>query len=319
MASQSQPQQSMQPPLPKPIATVLRKRLEKGENLSVDEVLKEFDKVNADKPLVPAEQSFLSVARVAAQMGRVDILQALLEAGCELCETIYWGAIAGKSTTVFQFLLEYGRTHEEGDIDDGRPHKEGDIDDGYEHEGDIDDGDEGGKWAINALCMPGSLPILAHIWKDKDLTDWFITNNADPNVMNRYGVTPLSMVVLKAPIQTVEIWLKKRGGLANRGWLLHHALGEDAVRCLNEIEYEGYDDPFNPPEIQIPRGTPLHLAEKYGKQELADHLIWKGADPDMPNSLGELAVDRAEQLPETDSFGEGQEPYAKNRNDSVYG
>lgn len=176
----------------------------------------------------------------------------------------------------------------------------------------------------------------SHIWEDEDLTNWFITNNADPNIMNRYGVTPLSMVVQNAPIQTVEIWLKKRGGLANRGWLLHHAvrrrsgekevvdlilkqLGKDAVRCLNEIEYEGYDDPFNPPEIQIPRGTPLHLAEKYGKQKLAEHLISKGARTDMPNSLGEIAVDRAEQLPETGSFGEGQEPYAKNRNDSVYG
>lgn len=90
--------------------------------VSVEVVLNYFDDALKNEKR-PTQKSFVVVAQAAAAKGRADILERLLEVGCQLCPTIYWGAFEGRSIAVFEVLRRRG-------------------------------------WNINDQCMPGGFSIL---------------------------------------------------------------------------------------------------------------------------------------------------------------
>ncbi|KAF9630112.1 hypothetical protein BFW01_g293 [Lasiodiplodia theobromae] len=238
--------------------------------VSVEVVLNYFDDALKNEKR-PAQKSFVVVAQAAAAKGRADILERLLEVGCQLCPTIYWGAIEGRSIAVFEVLRRRG-------------------------------------WNINNQCMPGGFPILGHLWEDPHLANWFFSQGADLNKKNNKGKTPLSIIVQNAPKETIS-WFLDKGGLVDQGWLLHYALRrgseqyevvhlllkfltekqkKDPRDLLNTYELKGY--PIDPCERGTARVTPLQEAAGRGDERLVRLLIHMGASSSAPDSEGHTAL-----------------------------
>lgn len=154
--------------------------------------------------------------------------------------------------------------------------------------------------------MPVHLTASSSVLDDEDLTRWFLTRGANPNATaGVLDITPLSVAVEIAPLSMIEL-LFQYGGTTERGQLLHHAAmreGPDHVEVLDFLFARGVTDVSgllygnHPDSFQLMSnvglGTPLHVAAEKGMLGTVQYLLDKGADIQMRDTRGRLAIDCA--------------------------
>ena len=147
------------------------------------------------------------------------------------------------------------------------------------------------------------LTAARFVVEDWEITNWFLNHGANPNAGCRLDLTPMSFAVQKASLQTINL-LFDRGGDAERGQLIHHAIerDENVIEVLNLLlqkgaslnarMYENHQPSWN---LQYYKGlgTALHRATGLGKTDIACYLIQNGADPSLQDSKGRTALDCA--------------------------
>jgi ankyrin repeat protein len=142
---------------------------------------------------------------------------------------------------------------------------------------------------------------------DRALTEWFLDRGADPNAMCEWDLTPMSMAMWDAPMDTIRL-LFERGGDIIKGQLLHNAVRHrktpdvfelvnlllDKGMPVNDIQYKHHYPSWM---INCPfyMGTPLHYAASEGNLELVKLLLSRGADPTIKNSNDKSLLQLAER------------------------
>ncbi|RYN85192.1 hypothetical protein AA0119_g13316 [Alternaria tenuissima] len=132
-----------------------------------------------------------------------------------------------------------------------------------------------------------SIPLCT---SDEEMVMWLLDHGADPNSRCDWDLTPTSYAMLAAPLETIDA-LFDRGADPLCGQLLHHAVlrkTSDALKVVRKIVEKGA--PVNEIKYETQRktyierkpfglGTPLHRAAEFGKKDIVEYLLEKGADP----------------------------------------
>ena len=161
--------------------------------------------------------------------------------------------------------------------------------------------------SLGAILSILSFPTDDHrlAVQDGDLVAWFLSHGADPNAGCQLELTPLSYAIQFATFDVIKA-LFDYGGSVHTGQLVHYAVRRDQPDCLKVLAFlldKGasindvmYQDQINSYQLQeaFGLGTPLHEAAQHGKLDVIQFLLAKGADPNIPDSLGQTVVQRAE-------------------------
>jgi ankyrin repeat protein len=125
---------------------------------------------------------------------------------------------------------------------------------------------------------------------DKKLTEWLLTNGAEPNAECEMGCTPLSIGVRRASFSTIKM-LFDRSGSIQHGQLLKYAVNRDEPEHLEVIDFlvekgAPINDVMHQHRLKnhfqsraLGLGTTLHIAAEMGKLGVAERLLARGADP----------------------------------------
>ena len=136
------------------------------------------------------------------------------------------------------------------------------------------------------------------------MTRWLLGHHANLNARCDLDLTPLSSAARKASLTTIRLLLQS-GGDTRKGQLLHCALERNQLDQLATIDmllaYGAVIDARvfeNDPaswltESLLGAGTPLHRAAERGRTVLVAHLLTKGADVRVVESVGRTALDIA--------------------------
>lgn len=140
---------------------------------------------------------------------------------------------------------------------------------------------------------------------NRQLCEWFLSHGADPNARCDFDKTPLSIAVVSAPRDIIEL-LFQHGGSIDKGQPLHNAVhrrepdGPEIIQLLldkgcdiNAILYQNHNKSFDYYNILSALGTPLHEAAEYGRLAMVELLVANGANPLLRDTWGQLPIDRA--------------------------
>lgn len=140
---------------------------------------------------------------------------------------------------------------------------------------------------------------------NRQLCEWFLSHGADPNAQCRFDETPLSVAVMRAPRDIIEL-LFQHGGSIEKGQLLHCAVHRhkpdhlDIIRMLldkgcniNAIRYENHSESYGYYNLLFGLGTPLYEAAEYNRLAVVELLLANGANPLIRNTWDQLPIDRA--------------------------
>jgi ankyrin repeat protein len=150
-------------------------------------------------------------------------------------------------------------------------------------------------------------PRNSHVLDDESLVRWLLDHGADPNARCDWDITPMSRAVSRASLPTIRL-LFEHGGSVRHGQLLHFVANRkesdvtgivdlllDLGASLHELQYR--DDKVSWAENKrLGLGTPLHGAIQLENKDLVFHLLKRGADPMIKDSLGRTAIVLAETV-----------------------
>lgn len=135
------------------------------------------------------------------------------------------------------------------------------------------------------------------------MTVWLLDHGADPNRRCVIDLTPLSLAVESGPISVIYLMLDY-GGDIRIGQLLHHAIERqsDTIEVLKILIEKGapinstvYDDHASWALFHfMGLGTALHKAAEMGKVDVVRYLISEGANCDIKDANGRIAMDCAQ-------------------------
>ncbi|KIX03847.1 uncharacterized protein Z518_07400 [Rhinocladiella mackenziei CBS 650.93] len=253
----------------------LEKASSEGDLSTVQRIFDEFRSTSACEHWLTGPGSSLFFA---VQNCRSAIVEYLLSQGVSLDINHIKAAILNKDEALLELFLKYG-------------------------------------WDINKQMEWAVPPPLSLAVQNADLVTWFLSHGANPNAGCQLDLTPLSYAVQYAPFDVIKT-LFDYGGSIHRGQLVHYAVRRDQPDTLevlayllnkgasiNDVMYQNQMDSYRLQQA-FGLGTPLHEAAQRGKLEVIRFLLEKGADPNITDSLGQTAVQRAEisQHPEVADF-----------------
>ncbi|KAJ5654789.1 hypothetical protein N7490_001792 [Penicillium lividum] len=166
-------------------------------------------------------------------------------------------------------------------------------------------------YEINTPINWNTPSLLIRSFHDVNLCKWLIEQGADPNTRCILDITPLSVAVQEASFEIIRL-LFDRGGSVEYGQILHYAIRRDSEDYLevlsfvldksppiNQVMFEDHSLSY---EMQkdFGIGTPLHEAVAIGKIDVIKTLLARGADPNIKDSKGQSAVEKANQEGKTE-------------------
>ncbi len=142
-------------------------------------------------------------------------------------------------------------------------------------------------------------PIFEAIIKGRnDIGEILIEHGADVNLKRRNGWTPLHLASFWALEEIVSTLLEhgafinERNNVEGKGFTPMVVASVDSIREMLKTrggKFEGVN------EKDMREWTPLHYAAYYGINELAEYLLYHGADSSIVNGYGETPVLLAKQ------------------------
>ena len=138
--------------------------------------------------------------------------------------------------------------------------------------------------------------LISHI-SQPDLVSLFLAHGADPNTPSAYGVHPLDIAALRAPLESVKRLHSPGASVGPGSRALNVAAQGEVPDRISIMEYllehgadiNGIAEDFpGPSEARESgrKGTPLHAAAKWGNEVAKEWLLKHGADPEVKNELG---------------------------------
>lgn len=157
-----------------------------------------------------------------------------------------------------------------------------------------------------------ALSLTYSRFHDIEMTRWFLDHGADSNRESKGWAecnTPLGWAVANASLDTIKLLFDRGGSIKHGDPLIHVAsrknpdriqvveylLAKGARADINKLHYHdnaalSYErNPFFECDAAI------HMAARVGHLDVVELLIARGADPLLPNSKGQLAIDVARQ------------------------
>lgn len=147
---------------------------------------------------------------------------------------------------------------------------------------------------------------------NRQLCEWFLSHKTDPNARCDCDKTPLSVAILRAPHDIIDL-LFEHGGSVEKGQLLHCAVhrqkpdSPEIVRMLLEKEcdvkaskYQSHNESYEYDDLLLGLETPLHEAAGYGLLAMVEFLLANGAERLIRDTWDQLPVDRARSKGHTD-------------------
>ena len=138
---------------------------------------------------------------------------------------------------------------------------------------------------------------------------WFLSHGADPNFVDRTGITPMSYIARYAPLSSLQLIVDHGGRVQSTDTIVNavlgHAQGEpdrlEVVRYLLDrgAPIDAFHRRFCDPEkcmgwIMMGGGlTGLHHAAKAGKEDMVALLLQHGANTKLESSERKTAMDLA--------------------------
>lgn len=125
-----------------------------------------------------------------------------------------------------------------------------------------------------------------------DMMALFVERGADPRRSNRHGEQPLQLAAWGGHLEAVR-WLLARGAPLDREgnqWgALHYAVFNGHRQLVDELIARGANVNARSPNLS----TPLILAAREGRDEIARQLLEAGADAQQRNDWGDSALTMA--------------------------
>ena len=152
---------------------------------------------------------------------------------------------------------------------------------------------------VNAKDNDGSTP-LHNAAKHDEVVELLIAAGADVNAKNTLGWTPLDRAITSNLTETADL-LRKHGGKTGADISIHKAAEEGNIEAVKRHLAAGVDvnakDKYEWTEVieyeKLFGVAPLQHAAYWGRKEIAELLIAKGADINAKNDNGDTALDSA--------------------------
>ncbi|KAJ5172107.1 ankyrin [Penicillium capsulatum] len=160
-------------------------------------------------------------------------------------------------------------------------------------------------WNINSPIRNNLCPILRQVVHNEDQVRWCLEHGADPNARNKSKTMDVrSYAALIAPFN-VLLLLHSHGANFRDCNSLHCAarsgrldvmqwLMDEQRFPINQRELE-YDSVLFEDRVSNKLGTALHAAVERDSIKAARFLLERGIDVNMPDSVGDTALRRAQQ------------------------
>ncbi|KAF2010822.1 ankyrin [Aaosphaeria arxii CBS 175.79] len=140
---------------------------------------------------------------------------------------------------------------------------------------------------------------------DEHLTRWLLRRGADPNSRGDMDISAISVAVQRTPSLPLLKLLLEKGGRVDKGQLLHFTVQRRQDDTLEVIELLlDLDCPMDTimfdddPQSRLLWGsggleTPLHIAVRHNKVDIASFLLERGADATVKPRGGRTALEMA--------------------------
>ncbi|KAI4117143.1 MAG: hypothetical protein LQ338_007602 [Usnochroma carphineum] len=215
---------------------------------------------------VPELWPFKAVLSGAIEKGNPEIVSDVLDRGLKIELYAVMLALDLQSMEVFQVFIDHG-------------------------------------WDINMPLGETTPPCLAYVLENEDLTRWFLAHGASPTApASLLFRTPIMLAAMFAPLSTVKFLCAHATSLDD---VLQSAAGSDAEGRLEVMGFlldEGSDmnaitwkhHAFSYHSFEgAGLGTALHYAIIGGYKDKTELLLKRGARFDVPNSMGQTALEVA--------------------------
>ncbi|KAH6644332.1 ankyrin repeat-containing domain protein [Boeremia exigua] len=153
-----------------------------------------------------------------------------------------------------------------------------------------------GGWGIDQPVNENATPILGCVVQDQDLVVWCLALGASPNASSPMGQTAMHRAAAFGSLETLKLLVSHGGAIAGTDVVAHAALAYcngskgrvevidyllDSGVSIDEY-YMGHSERWNTPTnslfLTYGRQNALHFAISFGKKELVEMLLLRGAD-----------------------------------------
>ena len=145
-----------------------------------------------------------------------------------------------------------------------------------------------------------ALHIITQYADIKVLQEVMLTPEADINILNSRGMSPLHLAIFIQDLNKVKYLISlgsdpyqpSKAGWTPLGWSVFMGHGK-LTKTLLECGVRYTKCTLTNQHLSVDASSPLHSAVKQGNLQIIKHLIYAGAEPDEVNEAGETPLDVA--------------------------